>query len=84
MRAIQVKHLPPTTHKGSRLKAFVGGTLTATVPHDYALNMRKNARVAAEALLERLKWGFYIRGEGALPNGDYVFTLCASPEKKDD
>ena len=74
MRAIQVRYLPPTTHRGARIKAFADRTISQTVAYDHALSSRDNARVAAELLLERLKWG-RIGGQGSLPNGDYVFTL---------
>ena len=39
VRAIKVKYLPPTNHKGSRHKAELLGTgLTLTLPYDYSTN----------------------------------------------
>lgn len=39
VRAIKVKYLPPTNHRGSRHKAELLGTgLTLTLPYDYATN----------------------------------------------
>lgn len=74
MRAIQVRYLPPTTHRGSRVKAFADRTISETVPFDHALSFKGNAQVAAEKLIDRLQWGKIASG-GSLPNGDYVFTL---------
>jgi hypothetical protein len=76
MKAIQVKYLGPTTHKPSRWKAFIEGGASVTVSYDYALDSHENARCAAIALMTKLLWGFDISGSGALPNGDYVFTIA--------
>lgn len=84
MCAIQVRYLPATTHKGSRMKAFEKYGNSVTLPYDHAFGDTANAREAADSLIEKMNLDAVISGSGILPNGDYVFTLCASPEKKDD
>jgi len=75
MKAIQVKYLGPTNTKPSRWKAFASGKLQITLSYDYALNSEDNARKAAQALADKMKWNIAIGGSGSLPNGDYVFTI---------
>ena len=75
MKAIQVKYLPCTNTKGSRWKAFAEGGNQVTLSYDHALNAEDNARVAAQALIDKLQWRCSISGSGGLPNGDYVFTI---------
>lgn len=77
MRAIQVKYLGATDHRGSRWKATVWGGFRTTVPYDYSKNEIGNARAAAEALISDNKLDWKIGSEGMLPNGDYVFILGA-------
>ena len=76
MKAIQVRYLGPTNSRGSRFKAFVAGGASVTVPYHYGASTDANARMAAGALMDKLAWAFDISGAGALPNGDYVFTLA--------
>ena len=55
VRAIKVKYLPPTNHRGSRHKAELLGTgLTLTLPYDYATNDGGKHK-AALALLYKAK-----------------------------
>lgn len=74
MKAIQVKYLGPTNHKGSRWKATAWPNLSVTLSYDYALDGEGNARTAANALAGKMGWR-HPTGAGQLPNGDYVFTL---------
>lgn len=74
MKAIQIKYLPPTDHKGGRLKAFTeAGSLTQ--PRNPALNLYQQAKALAEAYIAKKRWDVSISGFGLLPNGDYVATL---------
>ena len=74
MKAIQIKYLPPTDHKGGRLKAFTeAGSLTK--PRNPALNLDKQAMALAEAYIFKKGWNARLSGFGVLPNGDYVATL---------
>ena len=75
MKAIQVKYLGPTNNRGSRWKAWVHGGANVTLRHDYTMNSEENARCAAHILAAKLAWCSPITGSGALPNGDYVFTI---------
>jgi hypothetical protein len=77
MKAIQVRYIQSTKTLGSRWKAWVQGGASVIVPYDYSMNAEDNARMAADALMNKLCWGFDISGTGSLPNGDYVFTLSA-------
>jgi len=77
MKAIQVRYFGPTNNRGSRFKAFVAGGASVTIPYHYGASTDDNARMAADALMNKLCWGFDISGAGSLPNGDYVFTLAA-------
>lgn len=80
MRAIQVKYLPPTEHRGTRLKAWVEG-FAVTKPKDYALDTAVQARAVAMELAKTLDWleeDVYLQG-GTLPNGDYCFIPCRAP-----
>jgi len=76
MKAIQVRYICSTKTLGSRWKAWVHGGANVTLPYDHALNAEDNARCAAHALAAKLAWRFPITGSGALPNGDYVFTIA--------
>ena len=75
MKAIQVRYLPTTNTKGTRWKAFAEGGASVTIARDYGLDGAADARRAADALRGKMQWRAVIRGEGVLPNGDYVFTL---------
>tara|TARA_R100001594_G_scaffold85318_1_gene119764 strand:+ start:645 stop:893 length:249 start_codon:yes stop_codon:yes gene_type:complete len=75
MKAIQVKYLGPTTHRGSRLKAFCSDIGSITEPFDYALDMTEQGRQMAQKIIDKNNWNCVITGQGTLPNGDDVFTL---------
>ncbi len=72
-QAITTKHLAPTNHRGSRVKASAqAGSLT--IGWDYAGNAEENHRAAALALAAKLGWGDDWAG-GALPSGGgYAFV----------
>lgn len=73
MQAVIVKYLPPTAHRGSRIKASCSSG-SITVPFDYAAH--DPYLVAARALLNKLDWSGYDLVQGTLPNGDQVFIPC--------
>lgn len=78
MKAIQVKYLGATDFKGSRLKAFVEGGHSVTVPFQYEISSDEaRAHDVALELINRLGWDLEITGSGMIANGDYVFTLGA-------
>ena len=60
MRAIITRHLGPTEHRGSRVKASAGKAGAITVSWDYSLpdNERANHRAAALALMAKLGWDY--------------------------
>lgn len=86
MKAITVKYLPPTNHKGSRFKASADGWGSITVSYDYGHPMPE--MLAAKALIDRVnaeneKEGRQHRVEypshwGATQDGTFVFTLPGS------
>ena len=84
MQAIQVKYLPCTNAKGSRIKAFcAAGSVTISYPHE--LSGQAVYRLAAETLAIKLKWDTDNYGAvlgGCLPNGDYCFVFNNSASKE--
>ena len=83
VRAIRIKYLPPTNHKGSRHKAELLGTgLTLTLPYDYATNDGGKHK-AALALLYKAKQtdnlqhfeGFELSESFALNNDETIYTI---------
>jgi 3-deoxy-D-manno-octulosonate 8-phosphate phosphatase KdsC-like HAD superfamily phosphatase len=73
-QAIIVKYLGPTNTKGSRYKATSASGLSKTLGIDHALNGEENARQAAKALADSLKW----KGSmvcGSMGDGLYVFVF---------
>lgn len=73
MKAIQVKVLPATNTKGTRLKAFVYGGQSLTQGRDYSYEIIVDAANVAHALACKLGWTVGFVG-GTLPNGDWVFV----------
>ena len=70
--AIVTKFLPPTNHRGARIKAMSdAGSLT--VSWDYEVGVPENHLRAAEALMQKLGWDWPIVG-GALPGSGYAFV----------
>ena len=69
MKAITVKHLPPTDTKPRRLKVQAEG-----VPHLIFDSNSTTPRQAAERLCIKFGWGTDLI-EGTLPNGDLVFVF---------
>lgn len=83
LQAIITKYLPPTSFKGSRIKAAAAaGSIIVHI--DHALNIEDNHAAAAEALAGKFKW----RGNwfmGGLPDDSgYCFVcvdeICTDPE----
>lgn len=76
MKAIQVRFLPATDFKGARIKAFVEGGGSVTVPYQYELS-EDEGRVSevAQELIYKMQWNVEISGIGQLPNGDYAITI---------
>lgn len=77
MKAIQIRFLPATNFKGARMKAFIDGGYSKTIPFQYELSDDElRARLVAEALMDEMEWhDIKIAGMGQLPNGDYVAVL---------
>jgi hypothetical protein len=74
MQAIQIKVLPATNTRGTRLKAWcLGGSLT--VGRDYEYGPTKQARMLAHDLIHHLGWNVQPCQMGTLPNGDWVVTV---------
>jgi hypothetical protein len=69
MKAITVKHLPPTDTKPRRLKVRAEG-----VPHLVFDANSTTPRRAAERLCVKFGWGTDLI-EGTLPSGDLVFVF---------
>lgn len=76
MQAIQIKFLPATNTKGSRLKAFcAAGSITVGFHSTEASQPDLQALEVAEMLRAKLGWTEEYYGKlhiGGLPNGDYV------------
>ena len=77
MQAIQVKYLPATNFKPTRLKAWVQGNNSVTQSKSYELSDYDNACEVAYSLALKLNWNCKFRG-GSIPNGDYVFVIVES------
>lgn len=85
VRAIKVKYLPPTNHRGSRHKAeLVGnGAMSVVLPYDYSTNDGGKHKTAL-ALLYKIKQtdNFQHFGQSelsetfALNADETIFTLC--------
>ena len=74
MKAIQVKYLPATNFKPSRIKAWIEGGESITQSRNYDLSDYDNACECAYSLALRLNWNVKMRG-GSLPNGDTAFII---------
>ena len=75
MKAIEIKYLPPTNTKCSRMKAFTEGGNSITVPFDYELDIEELEDYVARLLIKKMAWDVVITGRGQLPNGNCVITL---------
>jgi hypothetical protein len=74
MQYIETKYLPPTNHKGGRVKAKASSAPgSVTIPYDHSLDIEQAHAKAAMALAAKLDW----RGEYAAGGNDrgYVFTF---------
>lgn len=75
MKAIEVKYLPATNTRGSRLKASTltqGQSMTESI--DSSINSDKQALQLAYKLCNRMEWNVLLNG-GQFPDGTYVFTI---------
>lgn len=75
MQAIRTRYLGPTNYRGSRIKASAQAG-SVTVSYDYALNIDGNHKAAAQALVDKLDWG-YSFSSGVLPCGDWCHVLSS-------
>lgn len=76
MKAIQIRFISATNHKGARMKAWTEGGNSVTVPFQYEIsNDEARAQEVAQELICRMQWNVKITGMGVLPNGDYCATL---------
>ena len=88
-RAIRTKYLPPTNHKGSRIKAALVEDLregekaiTATISYPYEKNGYERHEPAALAILDKCskRWGgawstATLAGVAYLGGGEYIFSV---------
>lgn len=74
MKAIQTKYLPCTNNRGSRIKAWIEGGSSVTIPYPHELSGEEVHKAAAQKLADKLGWTNKLIG-GGLPNGDYCFCL---------
>lgn len=74
MKAIQIKYLAPTNHKGARLKASAHGCKSLTVSFDHSKDDGGCNELTKEFIV-RQNWKSEITGTGQLPNGDFVATI---------
>jgi hypothetical protein len=81
MQAILVKFVGPTNTKPSRWSVSCqAGRMIISKGHFCDTNDDKDARQAALALCDKLKWNTNAYGqlvEGGLPNGDRVFVFTS-------
>jgi len=72
-QAIETRHLPVTSSRGSRIKARAwGGNVTIPYPHE--LSTEDAHRAAANALIAKMGWtGTFAQGGNAKGDG-YVFV----------
>jgi hypothetical protein len=74
MQYIETKYLPPTNHKGGRVKAKASSAPgSVTIPYDHSLDIEQAHAKAAMALAAKLDWrGEYAAGGN---NRGYVFAF---------
>lgn len=72
-QAICTRYYGPTNHRGSRIKAWCAAK-TVWVSWDYALGTAENHALAAQRLLDLLRWdGSYV-GSGLPDASGYTFV----------
>lgn len=83
-QAIQVKYLPCTNFRGTRVKATAAAG-SVTLGYDHALNIGQNAEAAMLALVKKFGWDEHPATwqAGVLPSGDYVFVRLPEAAKHD-
>jgi len=63
MVAIETKFIPPTNHRGARVKAFTESGLSVTIPWEHGDGVEANHVAAAQALAHKMDWaGFWVGG----------------------
>jgi len=80
MLAIQTKYIPPTTNKGSRIKAWASGRdWVAYVPFDHSLSHELTHFEAVKEFVKKYKldWDLKNMRFGGVDNG-YVFCFANS------
>lgn len=75
MKAIQIKYLPPTNTRGTRLKVWAEGMKPEIYNRDYELEPCDQARILGAAWAHKHWQQTSDLGFGSLPNGDYVMTI---------
>ena len=74
-QAIATKYLPATNNRGARIKATAWGG-SATVPYDYALDVDRNHKAAADAPIAKMGWkGTYAQGGNVEGTGYYFVNV---------
>ncbi len=54
--AIVTKYLPPTNHRGSRIKVWHSDAKSLTVSWDYELDVAENHAQAVQTYLDHMEW----------------------------
>lgn len=74
-QAIATKYLFPTNTKGARVKACAYGA-NITIPYDYALDVDRNHKAAADALIAKTGWtGAFAQGGNVTGTGYYFVNV---------
>lgn len=64
MKAIYIKYLPATTHRGTRVKATDNDGNSVTASRNYALNLADQGAEVALALCVQMEWKPDLIGNG--------------------
>lgn len=77
MKAIQIKYLPPTEKKSSRLKAFSDKS-KSLIEQYYDNSENDTVRILniAKNFMTKMEWNAEITGMGTLNNGNWVVTIA--------
>ena len=76
-KAIQIRYLSATNHRGARIKVWAEGVKPLIVGRQYASDFSQQGYVMACEYVKQLGRGT-ITGYGMLPNGDYCATFGIS------
>ena len=77
MQVITTKFLPPTNHKGSRIKAMAEAG-SVTVSKDHSLSEKEAHAAAALQLMEKYEWFGELIG-GVTHRGEYAWVFTNGP-----